>query len=472
MDSLDYQRFCQTKVATMKLKPLVTAVALAGGIALPGSLSAQSSADVQKLLQKVEELEQKIRILERKDEIAAEETAAKAKTTPSLSAGTSGFSLTSADKNFVLKLRGYVQADARFFPGDRNRGTVNDTFLLRRVRPILEGTVYEKYDFRLMTDFGQNTASGSSAANQGQLQDAYVTARLYPEFQIQVGKFKEPVGLERLQSGANMLFIERGFPTQLAPNRDVGIQLQGDLLDGRLSYQAGVFNGVADGGSGDADAGDTDKDLAARLFAHPFKNSDHDWLRGLGLGVSGTLGNQDLALRTYTTPGQQRFFSYAAGTAAAGEHQRVSPQGYYYHGPFGLFGEYIISSQKVRNAAATRRLTHTAWQLAASYFVTGEDNSFKAVTPRENFSLGGGWGALELTARVGGLDVDNNAFPTFAAAATSASEAFAYGVGANWHLNRNIKLTLNYERTDFKGGTTAYLADGEHVLATRVQFSF
>ncbi len=458
----------------MNWKWLVVLPALAVVPTLINSAAAQSpGSDTQKLLQRIEELEQKVKILERKRELDLEAARDMTQTATAVSEGSSGFAVRSADTNFVLKLRGYVQADARFFPGDRNTGAVNDTFLLRRVRPIIEGTVYDRFDYRLMLDFGQNKGSGSTAANQDTVQDAYVTARLWPEFQIQIGKFKEPVGLERLQSGANLLFIERGFPTQLVPNRDVGIQLQGDLLDGRLSYQAGVFNGVADGGSGDTDTADTDKDIAARLFSHPFKNSDRDWLRGLGLGVSGTIGNHDLALRTYTTPGQQRFFSYTAGTAAAGEHQRVSPQGYYYYGPFGLFGEYVISSQKVRAGAVSQRLTHTAWQLATSYFLTLEDNSFKPVAPRANFTLGGpGWGAVELTARVGQLDVDNDTFPTFASAATSVSEATSWGVGANWHLNRNIKLSLNYERTVFEGGTTPYLINGEHVILSRVQFSF
>src|SRR5690606_10458897 len=118
------------------------------------------------------------------------------------------------------------------------------------------------------------------------LQDAYVNARFWPEFQIQAGKFKEPVSLERLQSGANLLFIERSYPSQIAPNRDVGVQLHGELLGGSLNYQVGVFNGVADGGSGDVDTADDDKDIAARIFAHPFKNTDIEALQGLGIGVA------------------------------------------------------------------------------------------------------------------------------------------------------------------------------------------
>lgn len=83
------------------------------------------------------------------------------------------------------------------------------------------------------------------------------------------------------------------------------------------------------------------------------------------------------------------------------------PQAYYYKGPFGVFAEYVVTSQGVtRTAGATLNsatLRNTAWQVAASWFVTGEENAYKAVTPLKPFNLGlTGWGALELTARLGG----------------------------------------------------------------------
>ena len=452
--------------------------------ALP-SQSEDSSPAIQALRRQIEELDQKVKILERKQELDQDTAVEKAKSAVTVSAGTGGFSLSSTDTNFVLKIRGYIQADARFFADDFPGGISNDTFLLRRVRPILEGTVFEKYDYRLMLDFGSGTSS--TTANNAFVQDAYVNARLWPQFQIQAGKFKEPVGLERLQSGANLLFVERGFPTQLAPNRDVGIQVQGDLLDKRLSYAAGVFNGVADGGSGDFETADDGKDFAGRLFAHPFENSSVAALQGFGIGVAGTLGNQEGPLRTFVSPGQQRFFAYRTGVGtnattanivADGGHWRFSPQGYYYWGPFGLFGEYVISSQQVsRSAGGTPTLAtikNKAWQVAASYILTGEENSFKPLVPRRPFSLSnGGWGAWELTARIGQLTVDDNAFPLYANPSTSAREATAWGVGLNWHLNKNVKLNLNYEQTDFQGGdSNSFTAKGEKVILSRVQFGF
>jgi phosphate-selective porin OprO/OprP len=447
------------------------------------AMAEDQTETIKRLEQKVAELDQKVRILERKIELDKEAAAEKAKTTPTISIGASGFSASSADSNFVLKVRGYVQTDGRFYPGDDFVGKANDTFLLRRVRPIFEGTLFEKYDYRVMLDFGQNVSS--SAANNGFLQDAYLNARFLPEFQVQAGKFKEPVGLERLQSGANLLFVERGYPTQLAPNRDAGVQIQGDLGGGLFSYAVGVFNGVADGGSGDFDSADEDKDFAGRIFAHPFKNTSIDALNGLGIGVAGTYGNQEGALRTFSSPGQQRFFTYRTGagtnTATAnvvadGIHWRLAPQFYYYWGPFGLFGEYTTSDQEVRRDDESSTFTtfrNTAWQLAASCFLTGEKNSWKAVVPRKPFNPAkGGWGAWELAGRVGELDVDNGVFPLFANPASSASKAFSWAIGLNWYLNRGVKFNLDYENTRFKGGTSQFLNDGESVIFTRAQVSW
>ena len=433
----------------------------------------------------IDQLDQKIRVLERRQELSQEAAAEKARQTPLVSLGASGFSVSSADTNFVFKVRGYVQTDARFYPSDRVDTVANDSFLIRRARPIIEGTAFRKLDYRVMLDFGSQASL--STANNALLQDAYANLRLLPEFQIQAGKFKEPVGLERLQSGANLLFAERAYPTQLLPNRDVGVQLHGDLFRGVIHYEAGLFNGVADGGSGDFDSSDADKDVAGRLFAHPFKNTEVEALKGLGIGISGTYGEQSGSLRPFVSEGLQRFYTYRTSTVAGspnvqsdGTHWRLSPQAYYYWGPFGLLAEYATSSQEVRQAGGgagaglSERLSHTGWQVAVSYFLTGEKNSFKTVTPLRpvNFASGN-WGALELAARVSQLDVDDDAFPIFANPATSATKALSYGVGLNWHLNRNLKFTVDYGHTDFDAAAgNPFASRSEDVVISRLQFSF
>ena len=62
------------------------------------------------------------------------------------------------------------------------------------------------------------------------------------------------------------------------------------------------------------------------------------------------------------------------------------------------------------------------------------------------------WGTVELTARVNGLALDDGAFPLFANPVTAARNARGWAVGANWYLNRAVKLTADYEETYFQGG--------------------
>jgi phosphate-selective porin OprO/OprP len=445
---------------------------------------ADETADaIKRLQEQMQALDQQLKILQRNRELEHEAETEKTKQAPRISIDANGLNVSSADTNFVFKIRGGFQVDGRFYPGD---SPAKDTFLLRRLRPIVEGTVFKKFDYRLMLDFASGTTS--STFNNGNVLDAYINYRILPELQLQVGKFKEPVGLERLQSWQNLLFVERGLPTFLVPNRDTGVQLQGDIGSGLFQYAVGAFNGTGDGGSSDFD-GDNDKDVAARVFTHPFKNSSLEALKGLGLGVAGTYGNHEGALRNYFTLGQQQFFTWftGAGTNAAtrnvsadGTLWRVAPQGYYYWGPFGLFGEYVVSSQAIRRDAGGApfrdTVRNTSWQVAASWFLTGEPNSYGRVQPKRNFNpVNGGWGSWELATRVGELDIDDDVFsaPLLADPNRSASDIFSWGVGLNWRLNQNIKLTLNYEHAtldEAPGATLPYTT--EDVIFTRVQFAF
>ncbi len=438
----------------------------------PAAPEGEETQEPEKTLEeKVQELDQKIRILERKDELDKEQAAEKAKTGTNATSGRDGFSLRSADGAYQLKIRGYVQLDGRVFQGDDER-PATDTFILRRVRPIFEGTVFRIFDFRIMPDFGGGTTV---------LQDAYIDARFSPKIKVRAGKFKPPVGLERLQSGTDILFVERGLPTNLVPNRDLGVQLFGDLAGGNVSWAAGVFNGVPDGGSGDLDNNDG-KDYAARLFFQPLLAGNGPW-KGLGFGVAASTGDQEgtltsTSLAGYRTPGQQTFFSYrsdgtAAGTVIADDERfRLSPQGHLYHGPFGLLAEYVISRQEVRRADVSAELENTSWQAEASWVFGGEP-TFRAVSPKKPFDREAKtWGAFEIKARYGRLEVDEDSFPIFANPASAAQAADEWGLGFNWYLNRNVRIYLDYERTEFEGGAASGDREDESVLLSRFQIAF
>lgn len=436
-------------------------------------------------VQAQQEQDQKVLVLERKLEIQDEASKAARASTPVVKADPGGFSIQSADGQNQVRLRGLVQLDGAFLTDD-NSANPPDTWQVSRARPILEGTLGGIYDFKFMPDFGNGKAI---------IQDAYVRARFLPQFQLTAGKFKSPVGLERLQSASDLRFVARAFPTQIAPNRDIGLQVGGDFAARRVNYAVAYLNGSNDGSSSDAfSPSDKDpnsaKEWAGRLFALPFAESDVFRLRGFGIGIASTYTDQQgttsqTLLPTYRTEAQSNFFQYrtgAAATIANGSRVRLAPQLYHYSGPFGLMAEYTQESQDVSrfDGAAYREDTmdNHAWQVAAYWFLTGEAESFKGFKPNRVFSLADhAWGAWELAARYNVLDVDNAAFKggagSFADPDTQASKAIAWTLGVNWYPNENVKWVLNYEQTSFDGGAAAG-ADrvDEKAFLTRVQLAF
>ena len=480
-----------------KTQTAVRAVLLTAAFGMPAMAGAQDGSAAEELRQLREQLEaqqQQLRVLERKIELTEEAAKAAAPTTPVVKASPKGFSIGSPDNANVVKLRGTLHFDGRRFIDDVTPETA-DTWLLRRVRPTLEGTFGGIYDFRFTPDF---------AGGRTIILDAFATARLRPWLAVTAGKFKVPVGLERLQSANDIRFIERGLPTSLVPNRDLGVSVGGDIAGGLVNYSFGYFNGVTDGGSSDGNAApdvenDDKGDWAARVFFQPFLNSDSFALRGLGFGVGATYVDStgsatNTLLPGYRTPGQQTFFSYRATTAAAGatpavngtfgdgERLRVSPQFYYYLGRFGVLGEYVQVAQEVSRNTPTAglvsdKLEHSAWQVQLAYFLTGEEESFKGFTPLTTFSLDNHtWGAFELVARYHELDIDNDAFVgganSFANPASAATKATAWGVGVNWYLSQNLKWQINYDVTSFDGGAANGDRDDEKAVFTRVAVGF
>lgn len=56
--------------------------------------------------------------------------------------------------------------------------------------------------------------------------------------------------------------------------------------------------------------------------------------------------------------------------------------------------------------------------------------------------------------------------------AKSAGRARSWGAGVNWHLNRSVKLALDYERTKFKGGAAGGDRESEGAVLSRLQLAF
>jgi phosphate-selective porin OprO/OprP len=380
-----------------------------------------------------------------------------------VSAGSEGFSLQSEGGDFRLQLRGYIQFDGRFFTGDEDALAV-DAFLIRRARPIVQGALGRYFEFNITPDFGGGTAT---------VQDAWLDFRPSSRLRVRVGRFKSPVGLERLQSATATHFVERALPTVVLPNRDVGIEVYGDLAGGVVSYAVAVLDGAPDGGSVDGDVNDG-KDLAGRLFVSPFRKGTSS-LKGLGLGLAGTTGQQTGPLPSYRSGGQISVLSLVAGVTADGPRNRLSPQLSFYSGPFGVLAEYARSSSRVKTADGTRlEFVAGAWQATAVVAITGDDVSYEGVRPRRPFDPSKGhWGALELAARIHRFQLEKDGLSAELVDPTrSARRISAWGLGLTWSLTRNVKQMGDFDHASFEGGAAAGDRRSENVVFVRTQVSF
>jgi phosphate-selective porin OprO/OprP len=354
--------------------------------------------------------------------------------------------------------------DGRWFFDD-SAPDDDSEWLLRRVRPSFEGKFGERIAFRLMPDFG---------GGDSQLIDAYVDTTLGAGVLLRAGKFKAPVGLERLQSANSLRMVERSYVTELLPNRDLGVQLFGGSP--RLQWAAGLFNGVDDGRSGDQDD-DGNQEVALRLFSELFGSSKSASVFGIGVGAS--YGSTDGASGTpllsgYRSPGQNTVFGYRTGgdgTFADGERLRLSPQFYWYSGSVGLMGEWARVSQDVRRVTGgldrSATLDHDAWQLTAEWFLTGDKAGF-----RDPETVG----AVQLVARISRLSIDDDAFGaganSFAEPAAAVQTADTWGAGVNWRPMEGLKASFVYQQSSFEGGAPAGDRPDEKVLFVRLQQAF
>ena len=442
-------------------------VVLLAGLFCSG-LMAEAEAATDDITARIEALEQEIKALKVQQQAQAVEAQKQQSMNAHVRLDQKGLKINSPDDRYEMSLRGYMQIDHRAFLND-DAGTGDNEFLARRLRPVWEAKAGDA-SFRFMPEF---------AGDAARIYDAYVEYALTDDMAVRAGKFKVPLGLERLQSASDLMFVERGLPTNLVTNRDFGAMLLGGAHEGALEYQLGIFNGNADLSDKNGDVDDR-KEVAGRVFGYPLAQVASPAWQRLGVGVAGSYGHQhgqasEPLLPEYKSAGQQVFFSYLSDTYANGTHWRLVPQAHWYYKNLGMQAEYALSHQDVLRQTAAAELLHTSWQVAGVYVLTGEDVRYNgAVVPQQDFSLHGeGMGAWGVAARLGQLDVDDEAFAFAARADRAATKASSAGVGVNWWLNENLELVTDYNYTSFNGGVSAGGdRPDEHALFSRAQFRF
>ncbi len=395
-----------------------------------------------------------------------------------------GFFLQSADKAYYLRLTGQIQADYRTF-GDHNDVKDIDTFLVRRARLGVEATVFQYYEFRLLPDFGQGLT---------RIQDSYVNVHYVDYFQVTAGKFKEPVSYEELIQDRFVPTMERSILDQIIPARDVGIMIHGQkLLDDRLDYAIGIFNGEINGGStpttGDFNTNNR-MDAAARVAVRPFNcESFPELTRGLQVGVSGTWGSErePILPLTLRTPGTVPWLQFNKDVVLYGTRTRITPEFAYFYKSFGFAAQYLRENEEAKPSITSTTMVNIPYEgyyFMATYLLTGEERTswsqmivpLRAFEPHHPFTCPGAW---ELVARISRLRLDESIFdpgPTqLVNPANFTPSAVETTLGFNWYLNAWVRMQFNWEHAMFQHrvnlGPGAFL-NVQDTFLTRLQVIF
>jgi phosphate-selective porin OprO and OprP len=324
-----------------------------------------------------------------------------------------------AGKEATLQLGGLIQAQADFLDrGDSRWGSDNDRFYLRRARVNASGTFLEYVDFKIELELSGSLGEASSL--RAALTDGYVNYNRLDWANFKFGQFKTPFGYEQLSSDTKLYTIERSLPNdRLTQGRQLGVQAWGNVLDKRLSYAAGIFNGNGANNSGN----DNDSFLfAERLSGVPWRGKLCQKESNIELGLNGYLSDDksvgglgDFGFdSTPTTAGNDGIF--------AGYRRGAGADAQFHAGPFDLAAEYLWTRFEPQNRLPATAVEAQGWYLQGAYSIIPK---LQAVVKFETLDL----------AR--NLDGDSTDIWTF---------------GLNYYLKgHDVKLQLNYLLYDAPG---------------------
>lgn len=134
----------------------------------------------------------------------------------------------------TLDLGGLLRTGFRAGPAGQDR---RDEFEIYDARLNAAGEIGIVFDYFVEAEFDDED-------EELELLDARLSLPIVSAVRLELGQFRAPFGREALQDKGDITFVERAQITQLvAPGRQVGVQLAGETLEGKLKYRGGVFNG-------------------------------------------------------------------------------------------------------------------------------------------------------------------------------------------------------------------------------------
>lgn len=138
-------------------------------------------------------------------------------------------------KTSKLTIGGRLQTQYQYIDSD----PYTNRLLLRRARLTFESKLTDWASIKVQVEAGKQKFT---------LKDAYLNI-LSKRFNIYIGQKHVPFSREALNSSKYLQMVERSRSSEFAPFRQMGVGLHGFLLNKKIEYSVGVYNGAVDSSS-------------------------------------------------------------------------------------------------------------------------------------------------------------------------------------------------------------------------------
>ena len=362
---------------------------------------------------------------------------------------------------FSAKIGGRIHFDGRYVNQEDDLSAssqaTNSNTAFRRARITLEGKAYG-WGYKFENDFaGQSGTTGSG------FREMWISTQLM-DHNVRFGQAKPYRGMEELTSSNEITFMERPFAT--ASGLYEGRQFQqGVFVDtaakmGEMDYGYGmaVYNTRSAAGAATQGLGYNLRGYVAPINANG---------QTLHIGLSGSSDRNPLNGAT-PTAAPTNSFATGAGVVRGALSQAISGNAIqqdayalelaYMNGPFSTQLEYATADHEFAGTTVSQKVD--TGYVQASFFVTDHARKYDAKKGVfKSPSVNAGAGAIELKAR---YDMMENT--------DTKAEATQYMVGANYYINPNTRVMLEY--VDGTATSTTGVDTDASAIQTRLQFSF
>ena len=347
-----------------------------------------------------------------------------------------------------------VQGDAAVFFGyDKNLTEIGNGMLMRRTRFAVKAQLDKNWYGELDTDWTSGTP---------EIKDAYIAFAGVKNLEIKAGNFKENFSIQRNTTSRYLQFMERPMVTYLAPSRHMGINVKYSLP--ALWASAGVFGPALEDAETQTAIEDGNKDYGldcglsytGKIVYRPLhKMKDASLHIGAAVSyrnpkTSSTDGYNAVrySTRNTTAINRKKFLDtdaiqYLNNELAWTFELAGHYKGLRYEGAYIARKPFVDEAKWEAKVGAAPEFTPAwGWYVQAGYLLFGGNQNYDAGGAKYTRTNNGkSWGDIELCARVEYCDFNISKY-------VMGGSAYAYSLGLNFHVTRNVKFVINYQYND------------------------